>query len=136
MWLLLQAIFVFRSTFVQYFKPKAMLHTNLEHVLSKDDFEKLIGENEQVMICCGRMGPMCVPVYAAMSELEADYPDVVFADMDFDIPDAGVIRNAPEARGFMGLPFTFYYQHGEAVKATSSIQTKEQIKGILDQYFR
>ena len=57
------------------------------------------------MVCCGRMGPMCIPVYAAMTELENEYDQVVFADMEFDIPDAAVIRNAPECRNFMGLPF-------------------------------
>ncbi|MBN1767118.1 MAG: thioredoxin family protein [Prolixibacteraceae bacterium] len=113
-----------------------MLHTNLRHVLSKDNFEKLISENENVMICCGRMGPMCIPVYAAMSELENEYKDVVFADMEFDISDAEVIRNAPEARGFMGLPFTFYYKNGKTVAATSSIQSREQIQSILNKNFK
>jgi thioredoxin 1 len=110
-----------------------MLHTNLKHVTSKEEFDKLISENEKVMICCGRMGPMCIPVYAAMSEFEKEYEDVVFADMEFDIPDAEVMRNAPEAKGLMGLPFTFYYKNGKTIKATSSIQSKEQIKSILDE---
>lgn len=110
-----------------------MLHTNLKHVLSADEHQKLISENENVMICCGRMGPMCIPVYAAMSELENDYDNVVFADMEFDIPDAAVIRNAPECKGFMGLPFTVYYKNGKLVHATSGIQDKEQIKNILNE---
>lgn len=113
-----------------------MLHTNLEHILSKADFEKLIQENENVMICCGRMGPMCTPVYAAMTELKEEYKNIKFADMEFDTPDAAVIRNAPEARGFMGLPFTFYYKNGKIVSATSSIQNKDQVKSILDQHFQ
>ena len=56
-----------------------MLHTNLEHVLSKADFEKILQENENVMICCGRMGPMCTPVYAAMTELKEEYKNIKFA---------------------------------------------------------
>ncbi|MBN1925822.1 MAG: thioredoxin family protein [Prolixibacteraceae bacterium] len=112
-----------------------MLHTNLKHILSKEDFEKTISENENVMVCCGRMGPMCIPVYAAMTEMRNRYPNVVFADMDFDIPDAAVIRNAPEARSFMGLPFTFYYKNGKTVAATTSIQSKDQIENILKKEF-
>ena len=108
-----------------------MLHTNLKHVLSASEHEKLIAENENVMICCGRMGPMCIPVYAAMSELQHDFDNIVFADMEFDHPEAAVIRNAPECRSFMGLPFTVYYKNGVLVHATSSIQTKEQIVRIL-----
>ncbi|MHA1732208.1 MAG: hypothetical protein ACTSU5_09695 [Promethearchaeota archaeon] len=34
--------------------------------------------------------------------------------MPFDIPDAAVIRRLPETSGFMGLPFTVYYQNGKA----------------------
>ena len=109
-----------------------MLHTNLKHVLSAEEHKKIISENENVMICCGRMGPMCIPVYAAMTQLENQYEQVVFADMEFDIPDAAVIRNAPECRGFMGLPFVVYYKNGQLVHATSSIQSKEQIVTILD----
>ncbi len=111
------------------------LMTNLEHVITADQHAELLANNENVMICCGRMGPMCVPVYAAMEELREEYPNVKFMDMLFDSPEAGVIRNAPECVGFMGLPFTMYYKNGKVVKATSSIQSKEQIKEILDENF-
>jgi len=111
------------------------LPTNLKHVASEAEFSKILSENENVMICCGRMGPMCVPVYAAMEELQEEYPHVEFRDMAFDNPDAHVIRDLPECRGFMGLPFTVYFKNGKVVKATSSIQSKEQISAILDQEF-
>ncbi len=109
-----------------------MLQTNLKHVLSKEEYDKVITENENVMICCGRMGPMCVPVYASMKELEKEYPHVEFYDMEFDHPDASVIRNLPECSGFMGLPFTVYYKNGNVVHATSSIQTRDQIEEVLE----
>jgi len=112
-----------------------MLYTNLEHVESEAQFHKVLEENEKVMICCGRMEPMCVPVYAAMEELREEYPNVKFMDMEFDIPDAHVIRNAPECAGFMGLPFTMYYKNGKVVKATTSIQDKEQVQNILNEVF-
>jgi len=112
-----------------------MLQTNLKHVLSKEEYEKIINSNENVMICCGRMGPMCIPVYASMKELENEYDHVQFYDMEFDHPDAGVIRNLPECRGFMGLPFTVYYKGGKVVHATTSIQSKEQIKEVLNSKF-
>lgn len=110
-----------------------MLHTNLKHVLSADEHARLINSAENVMICCGRMGPMCIPVYAAMSELQNEYDQVVFADMEFDIPDAAVIRDAPECRNFMGLPFVVYYKKGKLVHATSSIQSVAHIRKVLDE---
>ena len=112
-----------------------MLNTNLTHILSGQEHAKLLEENENVMICCGRMGPMCIPVYKVMEVLETEYTNVKFADMEFDIPDAKVIRNLPECSGFLGIPFVVYYKKGKVVKATSSIQSKDQITGILNENF-
>jgi thioredoxin 1 len=116
-------------------KQEIMLYTNLKHIESAADHQRIINENENVMVCCGRMGPMCIPVYGIMEELESDYKHVKFFDMEFDHPEAGVIRNAPECKGFMGLPFTMYYKNGKVVKATSSIQSMEQVKNVLDKEF-
>ena len=112
-----------------------MLSTNLTHALSEKEHTELLNNNENVMICCGRMGPMCVPVYETMEELENDYDHVKFADMEFDSPDATVIRNLPECRSFSGLPFVVYYKNGKVVQATSSIQSRDQITQIIDQHF-
>lgn len=112
-----------------------MLYTNLNHVETAQQLEKIISENENVMVCCGRMGPMCIPVYGIMEELEPQYTHVKFFDMEFDNPEAQVIRNTPMTRGFMGLPYTVYYRNGKMVKATSSIQTMAQVKTILDSEF-
>jgi len=111
------------------------LDTNLTHVETAADWQKIISENENVMITCGRMGPMCIPVYAVMEDLENEYSHVKFADMLFDSPEAHVIRNAPEARGFMGLPFVMYYKNGKVVKAVSSIQSEEQVREALEESF-
>ena len=112
-----------------------MLYTNLKHLESIADYNKAISENENVMIVCGRMGPMCIPVYGIAEELEDEYKHVKFYDMEFDNPESYVIRSIPEVSGFMGIPFTIYYRNGKVVKATSSIQTKDQVKSILNKEF-
>ncbi|MDO9257304.1 MAG: thioredoxin family protein [Bacteroidales bacterium] len=112
-----------------------MLYTNLKHIETADAHQKFISENENVMICCGRMGPMCIPVYGIMEELEGEYSNVKFADMEFDSPESHVIRSVPEVKSFMGIPFTMYYKNGKLVKATSSIQSMTQVKSILDAEF-
>ncbi len=112
-----------------------MLYTNLKHLESITDYERATRENDNVMIICGRMGPMCIPVYAIAENLEAEYKHVKFFDMEFDNPVSDVIRILPEVRGFTGIPFTVYYKNGKVVKATSSIQTKDQVKTILDKEF-
>ena len=113
------------------------LDTNLEHITSAGELQELISSNENVMVCCGRMGPMCVPVYAAMENLKdsGDYDHVVFKDMLFDHPEAAVIRDLPECANFRGLPFTVYYKDGKVAKATSSLQSEDQISTILTEVF-
>ena len=112
-----------------------MLYTNLKHIESAADHAKILSENENVMVVCGRMGPMCIPVYGIAEEIENEYKHVKFSDMEFDNPESHVIRNLPEVRGFMGIPFTIYYKNGKVVKATSSIQTKGQVTSILNNEF-
>ena len=112
-----------------------MLYTNLKHLESIADHNKAISENENVMVICGRMGPMCIPVYGIAEELETEYTHVKFFDMEFDNPISDVIRILPEVRGFMGIPFTIYYKNGKVAKATSSIQTKDQVRSILIKEF-
>lgn len=112
-----------------------MLQTALEHIESEQDFEETLASNENVMICCGRMGPMCLPVYDVMDALTPTYPHVTFRDMAFDEPVGRTIRSLPETAGFSGLPFTVYFKNGKVVAATSSIQSMDQVTAILDEHF-
>jgi len=112
-----------------------MLYTNLKHIETAAEHAKIISENENVVVICGRMGPMCIPVYEIAEEIEDEYKNVKFFDLEFDIPDSRVIRSLPEVKGFMGIPFTIYYKNGKVVKATSSIQSKAQITAILENEF-
>lgn len=111
-----------------------MLATGIKEIETTTELEKIINENENVMVCCGRMGPMCIPVYDTMEELEEERENIRFYSMSFDNPEAAPIRNAEMCRGFMGLPFTVYYKNGKMVKATSSIQNRQQITQILDEH--
>ena len=112
-----------------------MLYTDLPTIQSEDELNKLIEQNEKVAVCCGRMGPMCIPVYDIFEVYQEKYPDIVFRNMDFDTPDAMAIKSLPECRRFYGLPFTVYYRNGKVVKATSSIQNAKQVKDIIDEVF-
>jgi len=112
-----------------------MLMTEIQEIGTISELETIISENKNVMVCCGRMGPMCIPVYEVMEEMEEERPGIIYRSMAFDSPEATIIRNAPMCKGFMGLPFTVYYKNGEMVKATTSIQSREQIVSILDEKF-
>lgn len=112
-----------------------LLRTGLPEIETAAELEKVIAENENVMVCCGRMGPMCFPVYNIMERLDKKHSNVKFMVMAFDNPEAAPIRNAPECSSFMGLPFTMYYKKGKVTQATTSIQTLEQVLEILNEKF-
>lgn len=110
-----------------------MLNTNLKHLETVEQFNELIDRKATFAVVCGRMGPMCIPVYGVMEALEPKYPGVQFFDMEFDGPTGmATIRRLPETRSFNGLPFTVYFRDGKVAAATSSIQNKQQVKEILD----
>ena len=111
------------------------LQTRLKHIHSEAEFLQVIEENANVVICCGRMGPMCLPVYSAIEILKERFQQVAFYDIPFDHPEAHVIRNLPECRGFMGLPFTVYFKNGAVIKATTSIQSQDQVEAILKAHY-
>jgi thioredoxin 1 len=113
-----------------------MLQTTVHEIETADELKKIINENENVMVCCGRMGPMCIPVYDVMEELEEEKPHIKFYSMAFDSREAVPIRNADMCSGFMGLPFTVYYKNGKMIDATTSIQSHKQITTILDKHFQ
>lgn len=112
-----------------------MLETNLGHIETEEQFKELIENNEKVAVCCGRMGPMCIPVYDIFEIFREKYTDIQFWDMDFDIPVAAMIKRLPECRKFDGLPFTVYYRNSRVVKATSSIQSAKEVKNIIKDVF-
>ena len=112
-----------------------MLQTNLEHIESEEQLKELVENNEKAVVCCGRMGPMCIPVYDIFEILRGEYTDIQFRDMDFDIPAAAIIKGLPECRKFWGLPYTIYYRNGKVVKATSSIQSAKEVKSIINDVF-
>jgi len=116
---------------------KMTLPTNLNHFARAKELTEVINSTENVMVCAGRMGPMCIPVYEVMMSLRdsGKYDHVEFRDMLFDSPETAIIRNLPECRSFMGLPFVVYYKNGKVVEATTSIQNMETVKNILDEKF-
>jgi len=112
-----------------------MLRTELKHLETNEETKQAIESNKNVVICCGRMGPMCTSVYSILTQLELKYTHVSFYDQDFDSPGSSFIKHLPECASFMGLPFTVYFRNGKVVAATTSIQTRNQITEILDKQF-
>jgi len=112
-----------------------MLYTNLNHIESAEEYARILSENENVIVICGRMGPICIPVYRTALELEEQYGHVKFFDMEYDNPESYFFHALPEVSDLMEIPFTVYYKNGIAVKATAGIQTKLQVEAIIEKEF-
>jgi len=110
----------------------------VRQINTDEEFDKYLKENSSAVVCAGRWGPMCIPVYKAMEQLELEdqYKDVAFLVVNFDIRAANRVRIAPQCRSFRGLPFTVYYKDGELVHATSSIQSKQQLEDNVATYLK
>lgn len=46
------------------------LQTSLDHIHPENEFKQIIRKHDKVMICGGRMGPMCVPVCWTREQVE------------------------------------------------------------------
>ena len=114
------------------------LQTTIKSLETVEEVNESIADNARMVICAGRWGPMCIPVYKAMEELERQekYSNIAFRVIDFDTNAVQPIKEAKECKGFMGLPFTVYYRNGAIVHATSSIQTKQQLEDNIQQYIQ
>jgi thioredoxin 1 len=80
-----------------------MLYTNLKHIETAAECARIIKENENVMIICGRMGPFSIPVYRIAEELESEFSHVKFFDMEYDNPESGIIRNYARSSALCGI---------------------------------
>jgi thioredoxin 1 len=112
-----------------------MLYTNLIHLETAADLAKIIEENENVLVICGKMDPDCVSVYRTAETLARNYKSVKFCDMEFDNPESNIIFQLPEINKLNEAPYIVYYKTGLAGKATSGIQSKEQIMFNINQLF-
>jgi thioredoxin 1 len=112
-----------------------MLYTNLKHIETATDYHQAISENENVVVICGNMGHMSVPVYRMAEGLKKQYSHIKFYDMEFDNPESHVIRDLPEVGEQIAIPFMVFYKTGNMVKVTSDVHSKAQVKEMLDKEF-
>jgi thioredoxin 1 len=110
-----------------------MLYTNLKHIESATEYARIISQSEKLVVICGRMDPMCIPLFRIAEELAVKITQIKFYDMESDNPESYVVHNLPEIFGFKEIPLAIYYKSGQVVKATSGIQSKEQVCQILEQ---
>ena len=109
-----------------------MLYTNLYHLETARELGRVISENTDVLVVCGRMDPRCVTAYRIAEELEKEYSQVQFCDMEFDNPESLSIRLMPEIERLNELPVAIYFRQGMVVEAASGMLTASQFRIMLD----
>jgi thioredoxin 1 len=113
-----------------------MFNIKVKQIAEANEFDEAVKNTENLVACAGRWGPMCIPVYGAMEQMETDskFNEINFRVVNFDSEPAGKIRSLKECRRFMGLPFIVYYKNGEVVHATSGLQTRQQLEENIEKY--
>ncbi len=109
-----------------------MLYTNLRHIESANQLQETIFRNQNVMVICGRMGALSIPVFRIASELEAEYPQVNFYDMEYDNPESEIICQLAAEHQQLNIPVIVFFENGKPATVTSGMQTKEQLRNLLD----
>ena len=112
-----------------------MLYTNLKHIETVDEFHQIIGRFDNVLVCCGRMDPLCVRAYNTIEKLEGAYPHVAFFDMEYDNPQSNVVCKQMENPSREALPLFVFYKKGELVNVHSGDDTDITLKTLLDMEF-
>lgn len=108
-----------------------MLYTNLKHIESASDLNQIISGNDQVVVICGRMDPVSVSVYRLAGELEKNYPQVQFYDMEYDDPESENLRKLPGLLDFEGLPFSVYFRNGKLERVSVGIFSINQMENLF-----
>lgn len=122
-------------TFVLQILKIDMLYTNLKHIETAADQTKIINENENVVIICGRMEPASITVYRIAEKLELMYPQIKFYDMEFDNPESTDLKNTLEYYNIVNIPLIGYFKYGSLVNVSLGIQTRQQIINQLGKEF-
>jgi len=112
-----------------------MLYTNLKHIETSSDYTRTIGQNGNVIIICGRMNPVCIPIFRIAEELESTYKHVKFYDMEFDNPESGVLKNVVQYYNLEDIPLVGYFKDGNLVEVSIGTQTKEQMLAVLNKEY-
>lgn len=108
-----------------------MLYTNLNHIETSAEFQQIIAESSQVVIVCGRMGEFSIPVYRVLEDLQEEYPEVKFFDMEFDNPESSIVCELFADESEAKVPFLLFYENGELTFRTWGTKTKGQIEEML-----
>jgi thioredoxin 1 len=112
-----------------------MLYTNLKHIETAADQKKVIKENENVVIICGRMEPASITVFRIAEELEKHSRHIKFYDMEFDNPETSVLKNTLEYYDIAHIPLIGYFKQGNLVNVSLGVQSKQQIANKLNKEF-
>lgn len=112
-----------------------MLYSNLKHIETAADYARVISENVNTVIICGRMEISCLPVFKIAEELENTFRHVKFYDMEFDNPESAILRNVVEYFDLKNIPLTSYFKNGNLVEVSFGTQTREQIVAILNREY-
>ncbi len=112
-----------------------MLYTNLNHLETAADQTRVISENRNVMIVCGRMDPASVAVYRIAEKLQKKYTQVKFFDMEFDNPESDLLKSLLKCISIREIPVTGFFKEGKLTNVFIGLLKPEQLNFLLNKEF-
>jgi len=109
-------------------KVRAMLYTNLKHIESIKQLNDVIGNNNNVVMCYGRMNSDCIPVFNALEQLESELSDVQIYDIEYDNPEFEDFKQSTHSLTMTELPYLIFFQNGEVREVFAGKKDENQLR--------
>ena len=113
-----------------------MLYTDLKHIERNTDFERVLKENENVAIICGRMDYNSISAYRIASELIEKYQNIGFFDLEWDNPEFEFLHRLTSTQLNTEIPYIILLNHGEIVKITTDVSDVNRVDNVIKEVFQ
>ena len=109
-----------------------MLYTNLNHIELSGQLQKVIENNENVVLCYGKMNYDCVPVFNALELLENEFSFIKMYDVEYDNPEFNDFKQSLQNLNLSQLPYVLLFKKGKVHNAFSGTKNENQLREIFN----
>jgi len=117
-------------------KIRAMLYTNLKHIESTSQLNDVIGKNNNVVMCYGRMNHDCIAVFNSLEQLENENPSIQIYDIEYDNPEFEDFKQSTRSLTMAELPYLILFQNGEVREVFTGKKDENQLRNIIHSVYK
>jgi len=113
-----------------------MLYTNLNHIESTSQLNSIIENNDNVVMCYGRMNHDCVAVFNALEMLENELPDVQIYDIEYDNPEFEDFKQSTRSLTMAELPYLILFKNGVVQEVNTGKKDENQLRTLIQKTYQ